>query len=142
MEKSVYYKWLFIIGAIFNWIMAIVFTLISIFFYSTIFSLFGCAAPPTLFFVHSLLGLIAVYGIGYFIVGLNINKNRGIVYLGIISKLAFFSYCLIYYLLGDLKVIIVILGSFDFIFACLFIEFLLSWREKELKNVETSGRKP
>ncbi|TXT59628.1 MAG: conserved membrane protein of unknown function [Promethearchaeota archaeon] len=129
MEKSEYYKWLFIIGAIFNWIMASSFTLISIFFYSTIFSLFGSFAPPTLFFLHSLLGLIAVYGIGYFIVGLDIEKNRGVVYLGVLSKLAFFTYCLIYYLLGDLTIIIVILGSLDFFFALLFIEFLLSTKE-------------
>ncbi len=130
MERTVYYKWLFIVGAIFNWIMAISFTLLSIFFYSTIFSLFGSVAPTTLFFLHSLLGLIAVYGIGYFIVGLDITKNRGIVYLGILSKLTFFSYCLIYYLLGDLTIIIVILGSFDFFFACLFIEFLLTQKQK------------
>ena len=126
MEKTVYYKWLFIVSAIFNWIMAISFTLLSIFFYSTIFTLFGSVAPTTLFFLHSLLGLIAVYGIGYFIVGLDFTKNRGIVYLGILSKLAFFTYCLIYYLLGDLTIVIVILGSFDFFFACLFIEFLLT----------------
>jgi hypothetical protein len=130
MERTVYYKWLFIVGAIFNWIMATSFTLLSIFFYSTIFSLFGSVAPTTLFFLHSLLGLIAVYGIGYFIVGLDITKNRGIVYLGILSKLTFFSYCLIYYLLGDLTIIIVILGSFDFFFACLFIEFLLTQKQK------------
>lgn len=130
MERTVYYKWLFIVGAIFNWIMATSFTLLSIFFYSTIFSLFGSVAPTTLFFLHSLLGLIAVYGIGYFIVGLDITKNRGIVYLGILSKLTFFFYCLIYYLLGDLTIIIVILGSFDFFFACLFIEFLLTQKQK------------
>jgi len=130
MEKTVYYKWLFIVGAIFNWTMATSFTLLSIFFYSTIFTLFGSVAPTTLFFLHSLLGLIAVYGIGYFIVGLDITKNRGIVYLGILSKLAFFTYCLIYYLLGDLTIVIVILGSFDFFFACLFIEFLLTQKQK------------
>lgn len=130
MEKSVYYKWMFKISAIFNWLMAISFTLLSIFLYSTIFTLFGSSAPPTLFFLHSLLGLIAVYGIGYFIVGLDITKNRGIVYLGILSKLAFFSYCLIYYLIGQLTLIIVILGSFDFFFACLFIEFLLTQKQK------------
>jgi hypothetical protein len=130
MEKTVYYKWLFIVSGIFNWIMAISFTLLSIFFYSTIFTLFGSVAPTTLFFLHSLLGLIAVYGIGYFIVGLDITKNRGIVYLGILSKLAFFTYCLIYFLLGDLTIVIVILGSFDFFFACLFIEFLLTQKQK------------
>ena len=128
MEKALYYKWLFIIGAVFNWIMAAGFTLLSIIFYSSIFSLFGTSPPPTLFFLHALLALIAVYGIGYFIVGLDITKNRGIVWLGILSKMAFFFYCCIFYLLGDLKFIIVPLGFLDFIFACLFIEFLINFK--------------
>lgn len=125
MDKAKYYKYLFIIGAIFNWMVSSTFLVVSILI-PDIFRLFGTTNPPTLFFLHSLLGLIFVYGIGYFIVGLDINKNRGCVWLGVISKLTFFSFCLIYFLLGDLELIIVILGSLDFIFACFFIEFLVN----------------
>lgn len=128
MEKTVYYQYLFKIGGIFNWIMAISFISISLIM-PNVFELFGSIAPPTLFFLHSLLGLIFVYGIGYFIVGLDINKNRGCVWLGVLSKLTFFTFCLIYFLIGDLGFIIVVLGSLDFIFACLFIEFLINYKE-------------
>ena len=127
MDKKTYYKYLFIIGGIFNWIMAISFMLLSI-IDPHIFSSFGTSYPPTLFFLHALLGLIFTYGIGYFILGLNIDKNHGYAVLGVISKLCFFTFCVIYFLLGDLFIIIVILGSLDFIFACLFIEFLLKYK--------------
>ncbi len=128
MDKEKYYKWLFIIGAFFNWIVSVSF-LISSIAIPDIFPLFGTVYPPTLFFLHALLGLIFVYGIGYFIVGQDIHKNQGCVWLGIISKLSFFAFCLIYFLLGDLTIIIVIFGSFDFVFACLFIEYIINYKK-------------
>ena len=126
MEKATYYKWLFIIGAIFNWVMALSFFVGSVAI-PEIFSLFGTSSPPTLFFLHALLGLIAVYGVGYFIVGLDIQKNRGCVWLGVLSKLSFFAFCVVYFLIGDLSILIVIFGSFDFVFACLFLEFIVNY---------------
>lgn len=128
MDKKTYYKYLFIIGAIFNWILGVRFILTSI-LYPAIFEEFGTSYPPTLFFLHSLLVLIITFGIGYFIVGMDITKNHGCVILGIVSKLLFFMMCVIYFLLGDIYVIIVILGSLDFIFACLFIEFLVNYKK-------------
>ncbi|MEJ2294022.1 MAG: hypothetical protein P8Y23_04570 [Candidatus Lokiarchaeota archaeon] len=128
MDKVKYYKWLFIIGAFFNWIVSVSFFIGSITI-PEIFTLFGTTVPPTLFFLHALLGLIFVYGIGYFIVGRDIHKNRGCVWLGIISKLCFFSFCIIYFILGDLALILVIFGSLDFIFACLFIEFIMNYKK-------------
>lgn len=128
MQKEKYYKWLFIIGGIFNWIMAISFFIGSVAI-QEIFTLFGTTEPPTLFFLHALLALIFVYGIGYVIVGLDIDENKGIVWLGILSKLSFFACCVLYFLIGDLDFIIVIFGSFDFIFACLFIEYIVNYKK-------------
>jgi hypothetical protein len=128
MDRRKYYKWLFIIGALFNWIVSVTFFFGSLVI-PDLFNLFGTLSPPTLFFLHALLGLIFVYGIGYFIVGRDISKNRGCVWLGIISKLSFFTFCVIYFLLGDLGFIIVVFGSLDFVFACLFIEFMISSRK-------------
>ena len=125
MDKKGYYKYLFIISAFFNWISSITFLFMSIFNPNT-FSSFGMSYPPTLFFLHALLGLIFTYGIGYFIVSLDITKNQGAVILGIVSKLVFFSCCVIYFLLGDINFIILVLGVCDFGFACLFIEFLIN----------------
>ncbi|MHA1491399.1 MAG: hypothetical protein ACTSRI_17320 [Promethearchaeota archaeon] len=128
MEKKAYYKYMFIIGAIWNWINSLSFIGVSI-IDSSVFSIMGTSYPPTLFFLHSLLGLIFTYGVGYYIVGRDINKNHGIVTLGIISKLLFFMFCVIYFLLGDINVIIVVLGFGDFVFALLFIEFLIGFKK-------------
>ncbi|MHA1688248.1 MAG: hypothetical protein ACTSUN_02755 [Promethearchaeota archaeon] len=132
MDKERYYKYLFITGAFFNWINALTFTILSISF-PQVFTLFGTSMPPTLFFLHSLLGLIFTYGIGYFIIGLDITKNRGVVWLGVISKLFFFTMCVLYFVLGDIAGIMVILGSGDLIYACLFIEFLINFKKKGVK---------
>jgi hypothetical protein len=126
MNKENYYKWLFTIGAVFNWLMSVSFLVGSVAI-PDIFVLFGTSDPPTLFFLHALLGLIFVYGIGYFIVGRDIHKNRGTVWLGVLSKLTFFGFCVIYFLLGDLSFVIVAFGSFDFFFALLFLEFIINY---------------
>ena len=128
MERDKYYKILFIGGAFFNWINGFTFIFLSL-LDPEIFSLFGTSEPPTMLFLHALLLLIITYGLGYFIVGLNIEKNEGVVVLGIVSKLSFFFCCLVYYLLGDVAIIMVFLASGDFIFACLFAEFLLYKRK-------------
>lgn len=128
MNKIKYYKYLFIISAFFNWANALSFFFLSV-FDPSIFLTFGTLYPPTLFFLHALLGLIFTYGIGYYIVGRDINKNHGVVVLGVVSKLVFFSCCVIYFLLGDLAFIMVVFGSFDFIFACLFVEFLINFEK-------------
>ena len=128
MQKEKYYKWLFIVGGIFNWIMAISFLIASVAI-PEIFTLFGTTEPPTLFFLHAMLALIFVYGIGYAIVGLDIDKNLGCVWMGILSKLSFFTFCVIYFLIGDLDLMIVIFGSFDFVFACLFIEYIVNYKK-------------
>lgn len=128
MNKENYYKWLFTMGAVFNWLMSVSFLVGSVAI-PDIFALFGTTDPPTLFFLHALLGLIFVYGIGYFIVGLDIHKNRGIVWLGVLSKLSFFGFCVIYFLLGDLSFIIVAFGSFDLFFSLLFLEFIINYEK-------------
>lgn len=120
---------MFIIGAFYNWINSGIFFILSIIGYPYIFTILASSAPPTLFFLHSLLGLIATFGIGYFIVGMNIHKNHAAVTLGIISKLWFFSLCLTYAIMGQISPLIAILGSGDCFFAILFIEFFFNYKK-------------
>lgn len=123
-----YYQKIFTYGGIFNWLMAIGFSVLALAIPS-IFGIFGIAEPPTLFFLLSLMALIFTFGIGYYIVGQDITQNRGCVILGIISKLWFFWYCIIFWAIGDLHFIIVPLGFLDAIWASLFLEFL--WYQKK-----------
>jgi len=119
---------MFIIGAFWNWILSLSFIILSI-VDEMIFATFGITKPPTLFFLHALLILIFTFGIGYFIVGRDINNNSGIVILGIISKLAYFACNLIYLFIGELTIIFVVLAFGDFVFAMLFIEFMLKYEQ-------------
>ena len=69
-------------------------------------------------------------GIGYYYVGVDLEKNRSIVLLGIIGKSGYFLCCTIFWLLGDMVVLIFILGVIDLVFATLFLEFWVSSKKK------------
>jgi len=69
--------------------------------------------------------LVFVYGIGYYFVSRNTEKNRGIVWMGILGKMAFFFTALIYYMKDIITLLTMSLCFGDFVFACLFIFFLV-----------------
>jgi hypothetical protein len=75
---------------------------------------------------------VLLFGIGYFIVSLDIWKNRGIVWLGIIGKLCFYYFFTYSYFTGRSTVLSFLGGSGDFIFTILFLNFLWQTR-KEMK---------
>lgn len=68
-------------------------------------------------------------GIGYFMVGLNIDKNHGIVTIGAIAKILVFIFFLAYFSLGVVQIDNVLIGTGDLIFAILFIEFLVNYKK-------------
>ncbi len=69
-------------------------------------------------------------GVGYIIVSQDITKNYGLILIGGLAKLSFFLMRLIYSFIGDLNILIVLLGSIDLIIAISFIEFLMSQNKK------------
>lgn len=73
--------------------------------------------------------LVFVYGIGYYFVSRNTEENRGIVWMGILGKMAFFFTALIYYLKDIITLLTMFLCFGDFVFACLFIFFLVKTRD-------------
>lgn len=124
MDKRNYYKKLFIIGALWNLCAGTLFFVLS-FIGDIGFVLLDMQVPPSLFFFHVMALWVLVFGIGYLIVGLNIDKNHGIILLGIMAKLIFFLSAVIYVALGHANFLLVALGSVDLVFAILYIEFLI-----------------
>jgi hypothetical protein len=124
MEKRIYYKFLFLIGGIWNILASSSLIVMSIFLES-IFPIFGITIPPSKIWLHSTLFLVAVLGIGYFIVSRDTSKNHEIVILGTIAKIGFFLLCLIYFILGDIGVLTLMVAGVDIVFAALYIEFLI-----------------
>jgi hypothetical protein len=82
----------------------------------------------TTFGLQLAYALIVIFGIGYYFVSRNTEKNRGIVWMGIIGKLAVFSIALTYYPVKIITLFTMLLCFGDFVFACLFIFFLVETR--------------
>ena len=122
MEKRVYYKYMFMIGSIWNLVLAIPILIMS-FFINPGLSILG------LLYYQAFLWAVILFGIGYGAVGLNIDKNHLIIVLGVIGKILVFVYYLLYFLIGILDISYVIVGTGDFIFNILFIEFLVNYKK-------------
>jgi hypothetical protein len=122
MNRAAYYKGLFIISAlVWNFLFSVPFLLLS--FFDGVFT--GAA----LMYYQLFLLFVIVFGIGYIIVGLNLDKNHGIVLLCIIAKIFAFIFFVAYYLSGDIPFIQAMIGTGDLIFAILFIEFLINYKK-------------
>lgn len=121
LNKRVYYKWLFIIAAIHAWLMVVPGYILSY------------MEPPftqeALYYYQFSLMLVILFALGYLIVGLNIEKNHGIVLLTIIGKLWVFIFVTLFYLQGIFPFIVFIVGISDLIFAFLYIEFLVNYKK-------------
>lgn len=127
MKRANYFKNLFFIGAIWNWLGTLTFA----FGYKLLLPLFNMELPRFPVFLLLFLGLAFVFGIGYYWVSRDITKNHDIVRLGIIGKLVVFVGLLWAGLIGQIAGILVGVGVVDLIFAILFIEFLISYPKAE-----------
>jgi len=130
MERKNYYKYLFLISAIWNFIIGLVFIVLSPLADSLV-PMFGMEVPPSLVFYHSFFGFVIVFGIGFYLVARDINKNHGIVVLGAIEKFYVFILFLIYFVLGYSNFLPILFVIVDLIFGCLFVEFLISFKKIE-----------
>ena len=126
MNKRDYYKYLFIIGALWNWVAAGPFIIIVLTNPNMLLA-FGLAVPPSLIWVQLFLACVFYFGIGYFLVGRDIENNHGIVLIGALAKIVVFIAFVYYFTVGDLPLFLVLLGTGDLIFAILFLEFLINF---------------
>ena len=127
MNKEKYYKILFLVAALYNIINSVTFILVSI-VATDLFPFFVVEIPTSMIWLQLSLILIALLGVGYILVSRNISKNHGLVFIGGLAKLSFFLISLIYFFIGDLNILIVLLGSVDLIMVILFMEFLVKNR--------------
>ena len=118
---------MFLSAAIWNWIIGLTLLMLS-FFIPNMLPLFGVETPPSLVFLQMLFILVIIFGIGFFIVYLDIEKNQGIVLMSIFEKVSFFFVFLIYFILGDVNFLVLLLNIIDLIFGMLFIEFIINMK--------------
>jgi hypothetical protein len=122
MDRKSYYKWLFIIGALWNWAAGVQF----FFWYDPIFARLNMQALNYPAIMQLAMSLVFVFGIGYYWVSKDLSKNHDIVKLGIIAKIIVFLIFSYHYLFGNMPLMIALCGVVDLIFALLFMEFLKS----------------
>ena len=127
MEKKKYYKNMFLIAAIWNWLVGFTCLILSLVAPDSIL-LFGVEMPPSLSFLQILFILISIFGIGFYIVHRDIDSNHGIVQMSVVEKVSFFIVFLIYFIIGDVNVLVLLLVIVDLIFGILFIEFLFNFK--------------
>jgi len=76
-----------------------------------------------LFFRLFMIAVI-IFGTGYFIVSREITLNRGIVWMGLISKLILFVIFFTYYVDGSATIMALLAVTGDFLWSLIFILFL------------------
>jgi hypothetical protein len=79
----------------------------------------GNPAYPQMFLL-----LCAAFGVGYVIVGLNVDSNAGIAVMGIIGQLSVFVVSLCQWLAGAVYSLGLVAGIIDLVFALAFTVFL------------------
>ncbi len=129
MDKEKYYKYLFLLAACYNILNALIFIVVSLLKDPAIFTLFGVLMPNSMIWLQLSLLLILILGLGYIIVSMDLSQNHGLVIIGGISKVVFFIITLIYFVLGEVGIMVVLLGGVDILFVCLFAEFLLKYNK-------------
>jgi hypothetical protein len=120
MNKRTYYRALFFIDAIKAWLLAIQALLMD---NSAILNDTG------LMFYNSFMVCVIIVGLGYFIVGLDIDKNHGLVVTSIVAQFSVFTLFTYYFAIGVAIQLQLIAGIMDLVFAVLMVEFLLHYKK-------------
>ena len=126
MTREKYYQLLFLFAAIWAWLVSVPY----VFVYRYTFPMVGMRVPESpVWFIFSCL-CVATFGLGYFIVSRNIEKNQGIVIIGTVGKIMVFALFLYGTIAGEISPLLMINAVADLVFAALFAEFLLYERKR------------
>ena len=122
MNRPTYYKRMFLVSALFNFIVA------TMLLAGLTDSIVG-ATPFDPLGKQLFGGFVVVFGIGYWIVSRDIRRNEGIVWLGIIGKLLVVVLFFAHAIGGGISYRLAAPSLIDFGFAILFAEFLVNGRQ-------------
>ena len=127
MDKKTYYKYLFLLTAIWNFLISLPF----MFMYETFAINWGLVLPSTPIWIELFLIFVFIMGIGYFLIYRDISKNHGLVFIGILTKVAVFIIFLYFLIIGLINIILFSFSVVDLVTACLMVEFLLNYKKIE-----------
>jgi hypothetical protein len=120
--------WLFWLVGVYDFGLGIAFLL----FYEPLFEALDIAKPETGAYVHLAAALIAIQGVGYFLVARRPRRNVDLVLIGVLYKLAYSGLALYYWLIDEAPhEIFLWFGLVDALILTAFVAFLLVARRDE-----------
>jgi len=123
-SRERYHKTMFFISALWNWGVSLLFISLSI-INKQFLSPFLNRIPESMMFFYAFLAAVFIFGIGYYWIGKDVQRNRDIIKIGILGKIAVFALFLIYTISGEVTLIGLMAAIIDLVFAGLFVEVLI-----------------
>ena len=128
MDRSGYHRLLYVIAAIWNWALAVMFLVLPR-ISMNYFYLGGPAIPNVLIWFDCFMGLVFAFGVGFYLVSLNPKQNYGLIEIAVLEKTWVFIVGLLYFLVGQASALLLGIVSGDLVFGLLFIEDLMRIRK-------------
>ncbi len=123
MNRTKYHKIMYTIAAIWNWVLAVVFLLLPR-IDMNYFYIAGDTIPPSMLWFDLFMGLVFAFGIGFYLVSLDTEKNHGFIKVACFEKVWVFIVPLYYFLISQATILVLVFALVDIIFGLLFIEDL------------------
>jgi len=127
MEKNTYYKYLFLIAALWNIIISILLVLILMISPNSA-KLFGVAVPPSFIWAYSFFFFVFLFGLLFYLTSRNLEIYQKLANIYVVEKVGIFLIFLIYLILGDINFLGFSLSIGDLIFGILFLEFSINYK--------------
>lgn len=128
-SKHRYYRGLFLVAAIYDLVLGVAFT----FFHKPAFELLD-VTPPEGGYIQLLGSFLFVIGVAYYLIWRgDLARNRDMIFVGTLYKLAYASIALVFWAIGDIPHVAfgAVFGLADLIFFVLMLEcWLYLGREK------------
>ncbi|MFX1485401.1 MAG: hypothetical protein ACFFCP_19685 [Promethearchaeota archaeon] len=128
MDRERYHRLMFLTAALWNWILAIIFFVLPR-LDEEYFTATGLVIPNTLLWFDSFVGLVFIFGIGFFLVSQNMMENHGIIKMAVCEKSWVFVAGLAWFFWGQASILVVMFVTVDLFFGVLFVEELLAIRK-------------
>lgn len=89
----------------------------------------GLVIPNTLLWFDSFIGLVFIFGIGFYLVSKDMMENHGIIKMSLFEKNWVFIVGVAWFFLGQASFLVVAFVTVDFVLGLLFLEDLLAIRK-------------
>ncbi|MEM2142338.1 MAG: hypothetical protein QXQ81_03695 [Candidatus Thorarchaeota archaeon] len=129
MDRHNYHRMLFLIAALWNWILAILFLSLPR-ISMDYFYLAGPIIPAreNMIWFDAFMGLVFAFGLGFFIVSRNEKEKHGLIMIASFEKTWVFVVGLLYFLFMQATPTLLLVVTGDLIFGILFLEDLTAIR--------------